>query len=263
MSEALELYTFSVGTVSFHYTSADQDIDVLGMVFSSLYSLSRSSVAQSSEVLKSNLDVTMGRDCPVADLFRAQPPTAAVTVKLYVLEAANPTALPAVFWMGRVIQAVWQEDTCVLTADPSYSALQRMGLRRCWQVSCPHALYGTNCGVSKVAFRVTGGLITTTGGVNLTVAEAASKPDGYFSGGYVEYLNVLGILDRRMITTHVGAVVTIDRPFAPLPVGTVLNLYPGCAHTMDDCSNKFGNLVRYGGTPYIPHLNPFASDPVY
>lgn len=263
MSKAYELYVFSLGPLRFNYTSADHDIVINSVTFLSTFALSRTSLGQSTEVLKSNLQISMGGDCDVALLFRVQPPSTMVTVKLYQLVDDDPSVLPGIVWMGRITQAEWANNTCTLTADPSYSALQRMGLRRCWQLSCPHALYGNECGALPANFQTNGVVAGVVNGVNLAIGAAGNQINGYFNGGYVEYENESAVVDRRMIVGHTGGVITIDRQFAAFPANAVVAVFPGCGHHMTDCGNKFKNLLNYGGTPYIPNLNPFGSDPVY
>jgi hypothetical protein len=59
-----------------------------------------------------------------------------------------------------------------------------------------------------------------------------------------------------------GGALTIDNIGPGLAVGLVVTAYPGCNRSMTNCI-AFGNLLNYGGQPYIPTVNPMNGNPVY
>lgn len=93
--------------------------------------------------------------------------------------------------------------------------------------------------------------------------QADVLPSGYFSGGYIEWEVAIGIVERRFISDHTDAALTVTSAVGTLPGGTPVKIYPGCDHTLATCNTKFANAINYGGMPYIPTKNPFGGSPVF
>lgn len=100
-------------------------------------------------------------------------------------------------------------------------------------------------------------------GVNLDSANIGEFEDGYFSGGIVEWLNDELVLGSRSIYSHTGSIIQINYPFSGLSSGNTIKVFPGCAHTVQVCADKFSNQENCGAFPYIPGKNPFGSDPIF
>lgn len=255
----IELYEFQYGATYFHYTSGQQDRTMNGYTWTAI-PMRRENLAQTNEVLKSSLQLTVPRDNEVADLFRITPPSEVVTVKLYQYHASDGSLIVA--FVGRVLNVKWKDEEATMVCDPAYAALQRSGLRRAYQLLCPHALYSPQCGVLIQNFRIQD-VLTAVNGTSLTANLFSSQPNGWLNGGFIEFNNGLDGTERRSIVSHTGTTIQINLMIPQLVVGSMVSAYAGCAHNMSDCGTKFNNLLNYGGTPYIPQLNPFTGDPVY
>jgi hypothetical protein len=97
------------------------------------------------------------------------------------------------------------------------------------------------------------GTIAAQSGMDITIAIAADKPDGFYNGGML----IQGTT-YKYISAHVGSLITLGRLFNPLVIGSSAQLVAGCDRTMDDCLDKFDNLDNFGGFPFIPTINPFG-----
>jgi len=257
--EPVELYKFVVGTSKFLYTSTDSVIEFNSESYIPI-TISRNAINQDDEINRSGIDVVVPRDEGVANLFRASAPAEIVAVTIFRLHP-NEDVFAAV-WAGRVLSCEWEGVKASLACESVFSSQKRTGLRRNFQGSCPHVLYGSACQVNKLAHRVAGPVSLISSG-SLTVPAAGGFSDGYFDGGFVQFFTVEGLADTRFISEHVGSVVSIPYAFQGIAVGSLVDLYPGCNHTTEECNTKYSNILNHGGFPYTPLNTPFGGASVY
>lgn len=255
----VEIYTFARDYQQWRYTSADRDVVVDSQTYLAR-SISRSAIESTGEMARLGLTLTVQRDLEVADLFRIAPPVAAVTCTVRQYHDGDGSI--ATIWSGRIASVSWQGAAASIALEPVYSALRRVGLRRMYQRQCPHVLYGSACGVNSAAFRVDGPADAISG-LTVSVSEASLLADGWFAGGFIEYDIALGIAERRFVTGHSGAVLTLSAAPAGLVVGQSVRMFPGCDHALATCNSKFSNAVNYGGMPYFTLKNPFGGEPIF
>ena len=257
----VELYDFYRGTLHWRYTNADRDIVYDGLLFRAI-PISRNEIEQSSEVKKLGLTIKAPMTIEIYEQFRVAPPGSAIGCIVYTYQAGGAVGDVIPEWTGRVITCVRKGIQVELVCEPMYISLMAMGIRRRWQKSCPHLLYGPGCKVNKTQF-VVPAVVQDVQGLWVTVPAAISKPDYYFEGGYIEWTDFFGLPDYRGIEEHVGDKIRLSYGFDGIVSGTAVSIYPGCAHTMQMCKDRFNNLLNYGGTPYIPQKNPYKGNPVY
>ena len=248
----VELYLFTRGALRWPYTSANEEFVLSGETYAPT-SLRRENIVEEQDVAKSELRLTVARDFPVATEYIQAPKTELMSLTVYRIHRDDTDEETAVIWKGRVLGVEWEGSTASILCEPIFTSLKRPGLRRKYQLQCPHALYGTSCKVSDASYL---DVATVTSVLNNTVTAAiyATRPDGYYDGGYVVYDNT----EKRFIVSHVGDTITLASVIFDLVGGEQLDTYPGCAHNLDDCRNKFSNVLNYGGWPYIPGKNPMG-----
>jgi uncharacterized phage protein (TIGR02218 family) len=49
-----------------------------------------------------------------------------------------------------------------------------------------------------------------------------------------------------------GTITLYDPPFYAPTVGDTFTMIPGCRKRIEDCRDKFSNIARFGGYPWIP-----------
>lgn len=256
----VEFFTFSRDFQAWRYTSADRAIDLPTGLYQPR-AISRSGVEASQEVARSTLTITAPRDLEVADLYRLAPPT--LPVMLTVQQYHDGDGELIVVWTGRVVTVEWGTGgTVEISCEPIQSAVRRVGLRRAYQRGCAHVLYGPDCKVNATAYRIDATVDAVTD-KTVSIGAAGTKPDAYFAGGFLEYLDGSGVVERRFITDHTGPALTLSAAPAGLGPGAAVKLFPGCDHLLATCGDKFGNALNFGGMPYIPTKNPFGSDPIF
>ena len=247
----LELYRFAVEDSKWLYTSADHDVTFGQDKYKPTY-IRRGSFTRGGDANKATLDIEVGASNPVALQFRSGwlPSPLIVTVYRHHYEDSEFSVL----WKGRVTACKWSGSTATLSTDSVFTLFQRAGLRRAYQVGCPHVLYGAACGLNAANWAA-GLAVTAVAGNQLTVPGASGSPGGWFTGGMLQ-----AGADRRMVAWHSGSSIILVGAVAGLSAGMGVTMWPGCGRTVDICNGKFGNLDNYGGLPFLPQKNPFSGD---
>ncbi len=259
--EPILLFAFSVGATRFLYTTADRPITWNGETYDSV-PISRSSVRQTQEVRQQLLRVTGPRDISIASVYEQEPPTIPVALTITMFHYTDSAAQGVVDWVGRVTSVKWRQSNIEFQCEPVYASVQTAGLRRTYQIGCSHVLYGNGCGLAKSNFAYPGS-VQSVSGFSITSSAWATLPSGLsFYGGFVQWQSAQGYQESRTIASVSGSTLTLDNAFSDIVVGTQVIAYPGCARTTQSCQ-AFGNILNFGGMPYIPTVNPFNGNPVY
>lgn len=258
------LYTWQRGDKTWRYTGADRNLEISFQRYLAS-AIDHDEPEQGPNIVRMSLAVRVPMLHPVAAMYRAQSPVDSVVLTISEVHEGDPDQEVRAVWSGRITSVAWDipKATATITHAPTYSSLQRMGLRRRCQKNCPLVLYGAACGVNRQAYRLAtfAGVIN---GTSLTAPGISDKPDGYWNGGYIEYAIETGVLERRGIRGHTSGTIDLTGRPAHLAAGMAVSIFPGCDHTTgaNGCE-KFSNLPNYGGFPNFPTKNPFGADPVY
>lgn len=260
LGRPVDIFTFARGPQQWLYTSADRDVTVSAEVYDSVAIL-RPGIAQGGELNRAGLKLTVARDFPIAVLFRAGIPSETITLRIRQYHDGDGSVVA--IWNGRVVNVARVGDLAEILCEPISTSIRTTGLRRRYQRSCPHVLYGPACGVVASSFDLAG-TVSALSGLTVTATAFGTQPDGYWEGGYIEWSPSAGIYERRFIDGHTGNTVTLMTQPLGLAVSNSITIFPGCDHTMGagGCA-KFSNVPDYGGFPDIPLKNPFGSDPIY
>lgn len=257
------LYTWTRGAAVFRYAAADQDVvsDFQRYVANGV--IQHGPIEQGGDPIRAGIEVTVESDHPVASLFRSIPPMDTVLLLIQEIHADDLTDRKPV-WQGRITSVRWDSEAgeAVITHEPTYTSLQRMGLRRAYQRLCPLVTGGARCRLNLEAFALDT-TVQELNGVSITLASIAGRPDGYFTGGFITYEISAGVIERRPVRSQVGTVLELSNFPVGLVVGGSLKAYPGDDHTAKTCAEKFGNIDNYGGFIYFPGKNPFNGTPIY
>lgn len=262
----VELYTFAHGSSVWRYTSRESNYtDDSGSPTETFTAaaISRTAIESTHEKARNAIRLTVPRNFAIAELFRVAPPSDVISVTVRRVHRGD-AASPIVAWVGRVLNATFEGPKATLTCEPVTVSLQRTGLRRIYSLGCPHVLYGEGCNLDKASF-AHATTVASVSGITLTVASVGAYN---YSGGFVEWTNGDGNVERRFIESHTAGspsstTLTLMSAFAGIAVSDAVTLYPGCDHSLATCDATFSNAVNYGGFPFIPKLNPFKGDPVF
>ena len=252
--DPVELYEFSQGSSFWRYTSSAEDITKTGQVYTAEM-VKRNKVAQTDDISKGGITLTFPLSNIFAKSFLSLAPEGVTTVTIWRAHFSDIVEDYIAYWKGRVLKAGADGATIAIECESVFTSLKRPGLRARYERGCRHGLYSGDCGMSMAAFKLTSAVIGVDEiGTQIIVTDAASYPDGNFTGGVMTHQDG----SHRLITSHVGQVVRISKPFATSPGATDVALYPGCDKLKATCISKFDNLENFGGFPYIPYINPFS-----
>jgi uncharacterized phage protein (TIGR02218 family) len=123
--------------------------------------------------------------------------------------------------------------------------------RNSWQVYCLHTLFDTGCGLSKVAYQVTG-TVGAGSDVN-TVQWPNGATAGYYWQGTIQFITGANSTLRRTIKLSTGSQLILTQPLPFVPqAGDTFYVWPGCDKTLSTCVNRFNNKINNRSYPYIP-----------
>ena len=104
----------------------------------------------------------------------------------------------------------------------------------------------------------------------LGIGQIEMTYDNTQPGDYPDITNDLGSgglfivgTSKRMIMSHMGASILLDRTIPGLLVGQSFTAYAGCDHSPNICRYKFDNIINYGGLEFLPLANPYTSNIYY
>lgn len=255
LGEVIELYQFIIGTEFFLFASCAQPITYLAKEYSPS-SISRDAVKQGVDPFKGGLSVRFPKSDSFAQQFITFAPNEVVSLTIFRGHFGDPEFVT--YWKGRVLGGSISGQEISLDCESVFSSLKRPGLRATHEINCRHVVYSIQCKASAAAMEVTGTVNSTSNGeTTLQVASAATKPDGWFTAGFL----VIGGV-RRFIKAHQGINLTISRPFGFNVITSPIRMYAGCDHLLSTCNTKFNNGDNHGGFPFIPGINPFGGSSI-
>jgi len=263
--EPQELYKFTRGVFSWFFTSGDTNISFGGNIYLA-EPIKRSNIQSTQEIGKTTLTINTSRRNSFVTQFIETAPTDIISLTITRIHASDPD--PAVIFAGRVINVGFKENGAKITCQPTQSILRRPGLRRLFQTTCPHVLYGAQCKVAKFNFDIAATLDAVAGTV-LTSTSFVVSIDPTFDatwlvGGIVE-ITTAGLVDKRFIVDHDNAsgTITLNLPLSNALAGSIVTVFPGCDRSPEQCNDKFSVIENYGGFPFIPEKNPMNGTSVF
>ncbi len=255
------LYELQRGSQTWFYTSADSD-QVWSIYTYTAAAIAHDKIEATSEQASHRFVITLPATLDAVQDYRTGQPGEPMLVRVRSMHAGDTEARLEL--SGMVQQPGFPAGSaCTLQCVTAMGELQQTGLRGVIARNCPLDLYGQGerqCNLDRNAWRVPAS-VTAMDATTCTAAALGTEPDGWFTGGYIEWQQ--GITQqRRFILGHVGSVITLMGSTVGLAVGDAISAYPGCAHTVAACTS-FGNLFNYGGVIALPYRSPFDGAPVY
>lgn len=244
-----ELFLFQTGTQVWHLSSGDQPRTYGGQPFEPT-AITHTEPDQGTELKSGSLKLQLPFDHEVALLFRAYAPDTPLWLTIFRAHEGEAESETVTYWIGKVTKATFT-TVCELECAPEQHALQKTIPSSVFQSLCNRILFDAGCGVSREAFRIAATL-TTVHSETVQASEFASKEDGWWKNGYLEFG-----LERRMVYDHTGDTLVLESGMAALEIGTQVYVYAGCEHTYDVCQAKFSNGVNFFGFQWVPTRNPF------
>lgn len=247
-----ECYWFSCGTLNWRYTNASRAITTQGFTFEP-EAISITEVSQSQELNSGEITLSLPLDNAVASLFKGSRPPRPVSLVIFRGHFGDSEVVSP--FSGVVASASHKDVTELkVITDQDGLKLSIPGLAYCSQ--CPHTLFDDACGLDAADYREAATL-SYVSGTTIKSAAFATKPNGYFKAGWVEFGGM-----SMVVTAHSGDAITLMDSLAGLTVGSAVLAYPGCQGTEAYCEATFNNLVNCLAFSHIPGINPFGANGV-
>lgn len=142
--------------------------------------------------------------------------------------------------------------------DPLYLLNMKVP-RRLMQPSCPWSVTDENCTLNAAGVDINGFNMTQ----NFTLASGTQyllfpvtpfvQPEGYFTQGVVTCISGNNAGLSQTVKLHASGELQMLNPWLlPVAPGDTFSVLVGCDHTPSTCTLKFGNLINFGGTPFVP-----------
>lgn len=248
-----ELYRFVEGATVTTLTSADAEETHLSELYVPQAGLSRDEVETKNELSKASVTASLPLSSELAMRYLRSVVDATLSLTIFSKDELGAVKTE---WKGRLAGLKPDGATIKLIFESIFTSLRRPGLRRRFQRTCPHVLYGHACKLDRADFEEVLSIASIVGTV-LTVTGADAFPDQFFRQGMVEGPD--GIL--RFIVSHVGTQITLIRPLDSLTVGAH-SFYPGCDRLKETCKDKFNNILNNGSFPWLPTKNPVGGQSI-
>lgn len=258
----VDLYYFRYGTTPnafFAYTNAEQAVIHNNVTYEPI-PITRGAVTASGTLDKAALKVTTPINTGVADLFRIYPPAQVIT--LIIRQGHVDEAEFLVHWSGRVLSSSREGSENELTCEPIGTSMRRSGLRRHYQIGCPHVLYGPRCKVLKSLATIHRNALLVTGNtVDLALGWNGAIAPSKYNGGMLEWDGPNGYEARTILRIQDNVKLFLSGPTNALAPGDPVRVVLGCNHQISDCQSLHANINNFGGQPYIPTKNPINTNP--
>lgn len=254
------LAVFALGGKTWRFARVDEPLELAGQTYLPM-AMSESNIRSSTELVRNAIKLTVPWDHPIAELWRRSPPVGTIGVILKELHRGDTETSNA--WQGHVagVTGTYRASAEIQLA-PGIVALKNTGLRRPWQINCPHVLYHpSTCRVDPEDWKGEG-TIATKVGLDVTAAVFGDYPTGTLAAGFFRWTDSEGVTDWRYITSHSGNTVRMSMSAPHLEVDQEIQVFPGCNRTTSRCI-EFNNLPNYGGIPYFARQNPFDGSPIF
>lgn len=266
-SEPITLYRFEYGiglTSKLLLTDYEESVTFGGEVYQPVQ-IKHDNIVSQGTLDKSNLSLYTSRDNPLVELFRVYPPDGVVNLLIYQGEARDPDVDFKVIWGGRVLNfGIENSIEAKFSCEPGATAIRRPGLRRHYQYSCPHLVYGPHCKANKVAASRSAAVAAVQGSVvTLLPGWFGSNNPAKYIYGMLEWTGPSGnTVSRTILQVNSSGGLYVNLVLTGvangITMGDTVTVVLGCDHTMGDCKNLHNNLPNFGGCPWISKINPLA-----
>jgi uncharacterized phage protein (TIGR02218 family) len=176
-------------------------------------------------------------------------------VSLYRGHAAAPggALAGAILKFRGEVQEVESDVQIRLTVKSDLIKLDAPIPRDVWQPGCSRTLYDVGCGVSRAVYQATG-ICGPTSTNQIVKTTSLVQSAGYYTGGEIRFISGSNAGTRRSIRSHPDShTLRLSYPLLhAVTSGDEFQIWPGCAHTAEECLVKFNNLTAFNGQPFVP-----------
>jgi uncharacterized phage protein (TIGR02218 family) len=153
---------------------------------------------------------------------------------------------------GRVAEVDVGRSQATIKVNTHLELLSLQWPWRLFQPGCARTLYDAGCGVNKADHAVSA--IVGSGSTTRDIVTNLAQGAGWASLGMMVFTS--GALAGKTYGVRLDDGAGNLQPSVPVPIppapGDAVTIYPGCDRQQATCKNKFANLQRFEGFPYVP-----------
>lgn len=243
------------------FTSHDRDATVGGQLYEASPGVNVSNLINSEGFNVDNLELATLDDGTVfdsAEVFNGLWTNALFKIIRYNWVTGN---LIEVLMAGTVGEASIRRSVVVVELRGLQQYLQQP-IGSVSTKTCRARLGDSRCGVALGPFTFSGIVTSVTNNYTFTDTGRTEAAD-YFGEGLVEWITGDNAGMRTKIRTHTtGGVFTQALPtFRPIQVGDTFEVIAGCRKRLEDCRDKFSNILRMVAEPHRPPIDQLTKAP--
>jgi uncharacterized phage protein (TIGR02218 family) len=122
-----------------------------------------------------------------------------------------------------------------------------------YQAQCKNTVFDPQCGLRRPEWEVASAVTSVTAGARSQFTSGLGQAAGYFNQGVVQFTSGANAGEKRTVKAFAGGVFSFALPWPqPIAVSDTFIAVPGCPRSLDVCTTRFNNRVRYRGEPFIP-----------
>jgi len=240
-----ELYDIEVGDFDYHYTSYSKSIAYNAHLYVAR-PIKRGALKEDAALqvtkLKCNFPLSF-----IANNYIAS--TVLPKIKLTITRVFLHDKTSLVVFTGDLLNISFAKQQAECDFESEGQLLRQPLLNTKYQCRCNHVLYRKGCGLVNTDWSLTSVATTTTSGKTIIVLDSV-EADGYYTGGYVTYLDQM-----RYITKQIGTTFHLNVPLNDFIDGSIVTVFAGCDKSPNTCKTKFNNFANFLGFPYLPSKN--------
>ena len=256
------LFKIVIGNTKYLYTNAEHAVTYAGDTYNPEPIMYDRIVANTGSDRR-RVNVSMGAKAAFARLFYGPHPVF-WAIHLTIYDGHLDDAEFIERFHGIMAGAIFMKQRFTAAFESQQIEAARPGLRRTYQQTCPHILYGPACLAPRASFTVTASAAGVDGNV-VTLASGWNIPHDKDRFVYGEALWSMQHGVARAWILVVDAAndkITLSNVPEGLNTGDAVTLSMGCDKLYATCRDVFNNLPHFGGTITEPITSnmPFADE---
>lgn len=244
----------------FAFTSAADDVIISGQVYTSAQGLDISSIEVSAGFAVDNLELTTLDDGSVftkVEVLAGAWRNADFTISRY--NWASPADGVEVRMAGTVGEVHLHRGYVVAELRGLQQYLQQP-IGSVSSKTCRARLGDAACTKDLTAFTFTG-TVTSVSSQQVFTASALAQAVDYFAEGVLTWTSGISHgLEVKVKGFALGGVFTLSLPMLQaITAGDTFSVVAGCQKRLQDCRDKFSNVLNFQGEPHLPGIDQMTS----
>lgn len=247
---------------AFGFTDHVEDLVIDGVTYRASTGYTPTAVATSADFAVDNLDVEGLLDDPAiteADIMAGKWDNA--RIEIFQVNYRDPAAGKLALRSGRLGEVRLEGGRFVAELRGLTQALART-LGELYSPTCRADLGDARCKVNLASFTVTGSVTGVTS-ARIFQDSARGEPASWFDYGLLTWTSGANSGLAMEVKAYAPGQFELQLPMPyAIAVGDAYSVHAGCQKRLiEDCKQKFNNVINFRGEPHIPGLDQVLRGP--